>query len=216
LKSFETVREYLCSLDSCIEAVDPILSNNKGLVEVLAAFEESWEVAAVLIADASMRSSLDGVCSTLQRVGELEPAFQQMCSDCDVELFLIIPRVVVFAFLNCPTESALIKMLLPHPFEDRASRNKLQTLRMHFEDLVLESPECEDMLMRKLVHGPGAEETSAFISEEYQGRTELFMKELEPWSIELQRRHAVDWNAFCSVVARFLSSDCKQELQITP
>jgi hypothetical protein len=210
LKSFEDMCEYFRALEPRMETVDAILRYNKGLVDKLAEFEEAWEMAALLIRDASVRCCLDGVFSTVQRIRELEPRFQQICCDCDVELFLIIPRVTLLAYLNSPTRSALMKTLLPQTFEDKEEKDDLQTLCQHFEAIILESPEHEDMLMRQLVHGPGIEETSAFIPHQHQDMIQAFMRELEHWSIVLQRRDALDWNAFCTVVARFLSFDCNE------
>jgi hypothetical protein len=207
LKSFEAMCKYLCALDVAMETVDPILSSNTGLVERLAEFEEAWEMAARFVGDASLRCSLDGVFSAVKMIVELEPAFQQMCSDCDVELFLVIPRVTWFSFLNAPTSCALVKNLLPHAFQDQVTRNELQTLCQQFQAIVLESPECEDILLRQLVHGPGTEEANAFVPTALQGMLATFMRDLERWSIELQRRNALDWNAFCAVVVRFLSQE---------
>jgi hypothetical protein len=206
LASFSGMCRYLRLVN--MESVDPMLKNNPGLVERLADLEEAWETVTRYVEDEAMRSTLDAVASTLTRTQELVPAFAQMCSECDAELFLVIPRVIWFTFLKDSRQDAILKSLLPHVFED--SECKLQGLLDDFEARVQESPLFVDALMHQIVQGPGSEANGEHIPKAYHDRIQAFARELESWSIELQRHQARDWNLLCAVLVHNLFSDYKK------
>merc|ERR1719291_1383086 len=118
VSAYDAMRNYLCEVGTCIERVDPHLCNNVGLVARLVDWEESWEVGARYVRDAAM---LDAVCDLVVEVKAaqvLAPALATMCEDCDVELFLVLPRVILLCFLADPANkrTELVKSLLPHRF----------------------------------------------------------------------------------------------------
>jgi hypothetical protein len=208
--------DYLYAVDPIMDKVDPILRNNAGLVERLADLEEAWEMVMKYVEDAGMRCALDAVCSTLTSLQKTEPMFLQMCSGCDAELFLVIPRLILLAFLLDPTKDALMKTLLPCKVDLSASGSYCtwKTLVHTFEGNVRKSPDFADFLVCQVLHGPGAEETNEFIPKELQDIIRGFMRDLEYWSLELQRHKASDWNAFCALLVQHLDPDHKKDRRV--
>eukprot|EP00927_Polykrikos_kofoidii_P043957 TRINITY_DN38062_c0_g2_i1.p1 TRINITY_DN38062_c0_g2~~TRINITY_DN38062_c0_g2_i1.p1 ORF type:complete len:647 (+),score=125.11 TRINITY_DN38062_c0_g2_i1:69-2009(+) len=115
--AFAAVREYLAEVEHCMERVDPHLCNNAGLVARLVDWEESWEIGARYVQNQSL---LDAVCDVvaLIRAGQrLVPALGTMCEECDVELFLVLPRMIWLRYLMRPGKQVeLLRSLLPHRF----------------------------------------------------------------------------------------------------
>eukprot|EP00421_Protoceratium_reticulatum_P022932 CAMPEP_0168384614 /NCGR_PEP_ID=MMETSP0228-20121227/14501_1 /TAXON_ID=133427 /ORGANISM="Protoceratium reticulatum, Strain CCCM 535 (=CCMP 1889)" /LENGTH=425 /DNA_ID=CAMNT_0008397785 /DNA_START=57 /DNA_END=1331 /DNA_ORIENTATION=+ len=116
--SFAAMRSYLQKVARCLERVDPHLCNNQGLVTRLVDWEESWEVGSRYVLRPAM---LDAVCDLIAEVRaaqQLAPALASMCEDCDVELFLVLPRIIVLCFAAEPGASRreLVRTLLPHRF----------------------------------------------------------------------------------------------------
>merc|ERR550534_855474 len=111
-------RSYLARVGACIEHVDPHLCNNPGLVARLVDWETSWEVGARYVRQTHL---LDAVCDLVAEITaaqSLAPALTGMCADCDVELFLVLPRMVVLFFAMGPAKERawLLRSLLPHRF----------------------------------------------------------------------------------------------------
>jgi len=116
--SFDAMRGYLRQASTCMERVDPHLCNNPGLVSRLVDWETSWEVGARYVRDAPL---LDGICDVVSEVRaaqQVAPALTSMCEDCDVELFLVLPRIVILLFVADPGQQRanLVRNLLPHRF----------------------------------------------------------------------------------------------------
>merc|ERR1719464_1697385 len=64
---------------------------------------------------------LGAVCDLVAEVHAVErtvPALTAMCADCDVELFLVLPRLVLLCFAAEPERERreLVRSLLPHRF----------------------------------------------------------------------------------------------------
>jgi len=98
IKSFDAMREYLSEVKTVITRVDPHLRNNPGLVARLVGFEEKWEIGALLFNPDVM----DEVCSLVVEVRSAAralPAFAEMLQNCDVELFLCLPRLIWLRYL---------------------------------------------------------------------------------------------------------------------
>jgi len=196
----------------CESCIDPELQRNAGLVERLADLEESWEMVGCYVEDAAMRCSLDSMGSQLKATQEFDPIFQQMCSDCDVELFLVIPRLILLAYLKDPTKDALMRRMLPKAFEGTlgSRSDELCSIERKYIALLKEDSELVDFLSFQAIHGVGAEAIEELISKERQQKGTTFMRELEGWSMELQRMRASEWNAFCSVLVQYMSEECKK------
>merc|ERR1711874_632090 len=65
---------------------------------------------------------LHAVCDVIAEIRQaqrLVPALTSMCEDCDVELFLVLPRIIWLRFLAEPGSlGPLLKNLLPHKFSE--------------------------------------------------------------------------------------------------
>merc|ERR1711953_160854 len=124
VESFDAMRKYLREVAHCLERVDPHLCNNAGLVARLVDWEESWEVGSRYVQNELLLDALCDVVSEVRAAEQLVPAIAAMCEDCDVELFLVLPRIIWLRFLTEPMQQfELIRSLLPHRF---AGHNKPQ------------------------------------------------------------------------------------------
>jgi hypothetical protein len=117
-ESFAAMREYLREVERCLERVDPHLCNNAGLVARLVDWEESWEVGTRYVQHAPLLYAVCDLVAEIRAAQRLAPALTQMCEECDVELFLVLPRLIWLRFLAMPLQhTELLKSLLPHRFE---------------------------------------------------------------------------------------------------
>jgi len=116
--AFDAIREYLREVKSCLERVDPHLCNNPGLASRLVDWEESWEVGGRYVRHTPLLEALCDLVSKIQTIQTLTPALATMCEECDVELFLVLPRIALLAFLAQPTgkQVELMRVMLPHRF----------------------------------------------------------------------------------------------------
>lgn len=240
LASYDAMRAYLSEVGSCIERVDPHLCNNSGLVARLVDWEESWEVGARYVRDSCL---LDAVCDLVAEVKAAQavvPALTAMCEDCDVELFLVLPRVVLLCFVADPESQRadLVRNLLPHRFVT-AERlglpagtvptmmaSELKALHKQFLEAMqalerthpvsathmTERDELEvtrtlaawEVLVKRAVLGSG-EDSCANYPPPTQKLIEDLMREVERWSLELQRHCPEDWNQFSAVLVQCLT-----------
>jgi hypothetical protein len=119
VEAFEKVRSYLRELLVMDEAVNPNLSQNAALVELLVRWEESWIIGARYI---QTRPVLEAVCRLVPELREAQrssPALAQMCANFDAELFMVLPRLVWLCFLGAEGGGQLAELvanLLPHRF----------------------------------------------------------------------------------------------------
>jgi len=117
VESFGAMREYLREVERCLERVDPHLCNNVGLVARLVDWEESWEVGARYVQHTHLLNAVCDLVAEIRSAQRLAPALTMMCDDCDVELFLVLPRLIWLRFLAKPTRhTELLRSLLPHRF----------------------------------------------------------------------------------------------------
>jgi len=117
IASFDAMRTYLHQVTEVLERVDPHLCHNVGLVERLMDWEESWEVGLKYVRHKPMLNAVRDLVAELEKVQEVAPTLKDMCDDCDVELFLCVPRIMWLRFLAEPNECAeLFKDFLPHRF----------------------------------------------------------------------------------------------------
>lgn len=257
--SFEAVRTYLREVSSCLERVDPHLSNNVGLVARLEDWEESWEVGARYLLNAPLLDAVCDLVAEIRRVQQVEPAFTSMCEDCDAELFLVLPRVVMLCYVAEPGRAfaELLRNLLPHRFLERgrpsAELAALASLFARAATAVAEEgagaskpqpPRAEKAafraLLKRAVEG-SASASAPLLSEESpcaartseaclfnwvdprptptapSARTvvEELMRELEKWSLELQRHCASDWNQCSAMLLHCVSEVAKKGRAVT-
>jgi len=243
--AFDAIREYLREVKSCLERVDPHLCNNPGLVARLVDWEESWEVGGRYVRHAPLLDALCDLVAKIQGIQSLTPTLATMCEECDVELFLVLPRVALLAFLAQPTgkQVELMRVMLPHRFTSGASAEdviadaELEKLvqQFHHTMCVLASaaaPQvtgvCEhtspttaaraaawELLVKRAVNGydgeTGVLERFAPSRQvEVQRVSESFSRELERWSVELQRHCPEDWNQCSAVLVQCLTGASKR------
>jgi hypothetical protein len=201
-----------------MESLDPHLCNNAGLVTRLVDWEESWELGQRYITNAGLLNALGDLVSFILEAQTLEPTLAQMCEDCDVELFLVLPRLFTLRCLLAPeSQIDLLKEFLPHRFDDLHSQEApvqyrtLPKLREEFERIQIAlGSEARETLMRAAVGGFDCDRKAGTLLNKIVGRQlEKFMRELEEWSIEVQRHRAEDWNQCSAIVVRCLAGNSR-------
>lgn len=237
VESFQAIRHYFREVAHCLERVDPHLGNNQGLVDRLMDWEESWEVGTGYL---QQRRVLDALCDAVAEIKKAQrvaPKLASMCEECDVELFLVLPRLVWLRFLSKPAcQGPLLARLLPHHVMESESAmkggtkgsppttsKKLQALLDsyasidHLLHVTVQPPDLsgsitKDVLVKKLVDSD-ADPADVFRSlppsqrPGMQARVDELILELEGWSMELQRHCPEDWNQYSAVLVRCLQSD---------
>jgi len=146
-----------------------------------------------------------------------------MCEDCDAELFLVLPRIIVLAFAADPTakRTALLSSLLPHRFAGAGGDEPCPELASFVEEFrqtrqsLIRSQSGKEpaaaaeaawaVIVRRAIEGAnmGADAYKPFDSQA-ASHVESLMRSLEVWSLELQRRTPEDWNRFSAVLVECL------------
>jgi hypothetical protein len=221
------MRKYFRDVASCLERVDPHLCNNAGLVARVVDWEESWEVGSRYVQDERLLDALCDVVSEVRAAEQLVPAIASMCEDCDVELFLVLPRIIWLRFLAEPAQQlALVRSLLPHRFNepnenqpwDRELAEFLNKFKYVQSLMGQNLASSWAVLVKRVVLGSGPQD----IEEVYRGMVpqlrqiveptvEDLMRQLEAHSIELQRHCAEDWNQCSAILVQCLSSDGEKQ-----
>lgn len=117
VESFESIRVYLREVEHCLERVDPHLCNNSGLVARLVDWEESWEMGTRYMQNEKLLGAVCDLVAEVRMAQRLVPALTTMCDDCDVELFMVLPRIMWLCFLARPAQyTQLMESILPHLF----------------------------------------------------------------------------------------------------
>ena len=108
VESYNAIRKYLVEVNTCLECVDPHLCKNVGLVARLSDLEESWEFGSLYV---QRKPTLFALCHWVSQIKEaqaLSPEFETMCGNCDVEMFMILPRIILLCYLLSPIEQGEI------------------------------------------------------------------------------------------------------------
>lgn len=233
VESYEAMRLYLREVEHCLERVDPHLCNNAGLVARLVDWEESWEMATRYMQNEKLLSAVCGLVAEVRAAQRLVPRLAVMCEDCDVELFLVLPRIMWLCFLAKPNHyQELVRSLLPHKFiEVKGGQKEFEpspTLKsfiaafQRVQQVLMGrrpeggSPEAAakkaawDVLMHRVAMGDSAKDSlyqhlPAESREEAQALVEELTHELEPWSIEVQRHCPEDWNQCSAMLVQCLT-----------
>mmetsp|Transcript_92172 Transcript_92172/g.192707 ORF Transcript_92172/g.192707 Transcript_92172/m.192707 type:complete len:565 (-) Transcript_92172:84-1778(-) len=248
--AYEAIRAYLHEVGNCLERVDPHLCNNMGLVNRLTDWEESWEVGLRYMVETSMLEAVCDLIAEVRRLETLTSTLTMMCENCDVELFLVLPRIALLYFVANPNSrrAVLVETLLPHHFTENSApstssssraqtqeggadakwdedvKNLLNHYRRTFE-VLCEAPVLHaasgqesawETLLSRAVHGMGEagplyDECPAATRE----AVEDLMRDIEKWSLELQRHCPEDWNQFSSVFVQcFLGGRRRPEVAV--
>lgn len=165
VESFSAMRDYLREVERCLERVDPHLCNNVGLVARLVDWEESWEVGTRYVQHEKLLGAVCDLVAEIRVAQRLAPSLTTMCDECDVELFMVLPRLIWLRFLAKPQQhTELLKSLLPHRFggskgapDEQTSQNAWDS---EVESFIEKFRSAEDVLMRAPA-GKAAAESSA-------------------------------------------------------
>lgn len=235
-ESFKAMRQYLREVTSCLERVDPHLGNNSGLVSRLVDWEESWEVGTAYLQQKRALHALCDAVAEIHRVQTFAPKLADMFEECDVELFMVLPRLMWLRFLAEPlTQIPLLARLLPHRFSGAASATptlglELRTFYNKYAQIEGElATSCTSLrfeekvaavralLVKRVIYG-GDDEVNAIFSsmppvhaDSAKDKVEGLMHELEAWSIELQRHCPEDWNQYSAVLVHCLRTEAEKK-----
>eukprot|EP00931_Biecheleriopsis_adriatica_P050274 TRINITY_DN2909_c0_g1_i2.p1 TRINITY_DN2909_c0_g1~~TRINITY_DN2909_c0_g1_i2.p1 ORF type:complete len:535 (+),score=102.42 TRINITY_DN2909_c0_g1_i2:75-1679(+) len=233
--AFVAMREYLREVERCLERVDPHLCNNVGLVAKLVDWEESWEVGTRYVQHDKLMKGVCDLVAEIRVAQRIAPGLTTLCDECDVEMFMVLPRIIWLRCLAKPSRQLdLFRSLLPHRFVTTPGN----------EDSWPETPELEvfmekfqtangllmgaqpagavgvppadvseraawEILVKRVVNGAGGEDTYGTLAPALRARAEAaveeLMHELERWSMELQRNCPEDWNQCMGILVGCLS-----------
>jgi len=212
VESFDAIRLYVRQVGDCLECVDPNLCKNAGLVARLVDWEESWEIGSQYVQKQELLKSVCNLVAQVKKAQHLVPALITMCEDCDVELFLVLPRKVWLCYLCEPDmHQGLVESLLPHRFEkgpDAELTSFFQSFHRVMDSIcqAFGVDSAEDVLVERAVLGSSS--VKATLS---KAHIENFMLELERWSMELQRKCPEDWNQCSSVLIQCLTGGSQKD-----
>eukprot|EP00931_Biecheleriopsis_adriatica_P050273 TRINITY_DN2909_c0_g1_i1.p1 TRINITY_DN2909_c0_g1~~TRINITY_DN2909_c0_g1_i1.p1 ORF type:complete len:556 (+),score=129.41 TRINITY_DN2909_c0_g1_i1:189-1670(+) len=228
--AFDSMRDYLRQVSKCLERVDPHLCNNAGLVARLVDWEESWEVGKNYVQDEQLLNGICDLVAEIRLAQRITPCLKTMCEDCDVELFMVMPRILWLRGLVRPAvQERVFRALLPKRFlglsktEQWNCDDELNAFVEEFRKVngVLMSNwrsagriadrSAWEILIKRVVTGNEKADEDCYASlspsvrAQAEPETETFMNKLEGWSMELQRKQAEDWNQFMSIIIQCLS-----------
>jgi len=232
LDSFTAMREYLREVGRCLERVDPHLCNNSGLVARLVDWEESWEVGTRYVQQEQMLTAVCDLVAEIRSAQRIVPALAQMCEECDVEMFMVMPRLAWLRFLDKPAQlQGLFKSLLPHRFDEteawkpdaelaslmekfNGTKQLLGTMSAKQGEQQSSQEATWKMLVKRVVNGANGEDTYQSIEptlrEPAEKAVEDLVRDLEAWSMELARHCPEDWNQCCGILVQCLSGSEKE------
>lgn len=225
--SFEAMRRYLREVKKCLERVDPHLCNNGGLVARLVDWEESWEVGARYVRHVEYQEAVCDLVAEFHAASHLAPTFTTMCTDFDVELFLVLPRLVILLCLANPTapRGGLLQGFLPHRYlestegKDPELANLSHQFKQVVDQLASNSGTSDafpwTLLVRRSVIG-GAESGYQCLQQVLRDGIENLMRGVEKWSLELQRHCAEDWNQCSSVLVQCFNGGSQKQVILSP
>jgi len=213
VESFDAIRLYVRQVGECLECVDPNLCKNAGLVARLVDWEESWEVGSQYVQKQELLESVCNLVAKVKKAQHLVPALTTMCEDCDVELFLVLPRMVWLCYLSEPDKhQGLVGSLLPNRFDNKLQDAELSSFIELFQRVmksisgVIGVERAGNTLVQRAVLGSASVKANL-----HRDEIERFMLELERWSMELQRRCPEDWNQCSSVLIQCLTGGSQKE-----
>jgi len=237
--SFAAVRDYLREVEKLdyFERVDAHLRNNAGLVSRLVDWEKGWEVGAKYVQNSHVLDAICDLVAVIRTAQMITPELKQMCDDCDVELFMVLPRIMWLRFLAAPWKyTALLRSLLPKSrFGDAITIDSYDDELRGFVDKVQKAKElltgallagaisamtteqvqaaAWELLMKRVVLGVANTEAvygnlaPAFREAAQSAVEDLMIQDLERFSMELQRHCPQDWNQCSAILVRCLHGD---------
>jgi hypothetical protein len=227
-ETFQGIRDYLRQVEPLLDQVAPRLSENSGLAARLAQLEEGWELGSTYLLNEPMRNAMNCLVMELKAILSRNADLTRLCESCDVEWLLVLPKLVWLCYLEYPERHAeVVKSLLPHRFPQDCSSShdvqkygdaELQALGMRFRRVYVSLAKMTtmtrrgnawDILVRWSSFGPEGvgmlRITDSSEAREDLCRVAEFAKELDGWSMELQRHCPQDWNQCGSLLMRCLT-----------
>jgi len=238
VESFVAMRFYLREIGKCLERVDPHLCNNAGLVTRLVDWEESWEVGARYVQNEQLLNGICDLVAEIRMAQHVAPNLRTMCEECDVDLFLVMPRVIWLRGLIKPQgQVQVFKSLLPHRFLDppvigdvwnvdtelagfvELFKTVYLTLMSNWRSAARVSERAAwEILVKRVVNGDSEadkEDIYGILATGVRAQSEAAVEDLvnkmEGWSMELQRHCAEDWNQFAGILIQCLSGERKKD-----
>jgi len=235
VESFNAMRQYLLEVASCLERVDPHLGNNGGLVSRLVDWEESWEVGTAYLQQKRALHALCDAVAEIHRIQAFAPKLADMCEECDVELFMVLPRLMWLRFLAEPQQQIpLLARLLPHrfgapnstaptlgpellSFAEKYASVEWALASMMAGPIVDRASDSRKLLVKRVVNGCDDDVAAIYVGvppahiDEAQSQVDSLMHDLEAWSIELQRHCPEDWNQYSAVLVHCLRTEQEKE-----
>jgi hypothetical protein len=209
LRSFANLRTQLRAAAKDLSRLDPRLSRNQKLAQALEDFETSWELAQRHLVEPAKRHALCGTVADFLELQRQVPAVKSMCELCDVELFLVLPRLLWLGFLAEPSRGPLLAPLLPEHFESgQFVSEPLQQLIAHHASLLQKLGSSSQLLLAYVIQRAVEDQSSSgdeiVFTGEAQELMDRFLLELEGWSMKLQRNQARDYNICISMLLQHL------------
>mmetsp|Transcript_71164 Transcript_71164/g.125793 ORF Transcript_71164/g.125793 Transcript_71164/m.125793 type:complete len:535 (+) Transcript_71164:103-1707(+) len=241
--AFLAARKYFQEIGKCLERVDPHLCNNAGLVAKLVDWEESWEVGARYVQNAPLLHGLCDLVAEVRLAQRIAPPLRTMCDECDVELFMVLPRIIWLRGLAKPgSQLGVFKSLLPHRFIESDEGNAQWSCDAELQEFVemfnsmnallmenwrsaarVSETAAWEILTKRVVLGSGDKSKedaysslSPAVRVQAEAAVEDFMNKLEGWSMELQRHCAEDWNQLSAMIISCLSGSSSREVSQNP
>ncbi|CAK0869762.1 unnamed protein product [Prorocentrum cordatum] len=186
--------------------------SSAGLVEVLSAWESSWELAVTYVADEGNLRALRALVACTRQAHAVSPRLAALCDDHDPEAFLVLPRIVWLCFLEGQpgVASLLAPLLPPHGAEEvRALQRELRGLAALLAGASAEGEGAGAAapaagrgraLVGAAVRGPGGDFADLGLAEGTEELLRGVLRTAEGWSLELQRHRAEGWNHLCAVL----------------
>jgi hypothetical protein len=196
-----------------LSTLDPCLSRNQKLAQALQDFEKSWELVQLHFAEPNKLHALCGTIEDFVELQERVPAFKSMCENFDVELFLVLPRLLWLGFFVDPSRGALLAPLLPEQFQSgEIASEPLQRLIAEHGLLLqkLGSSSQSQLLaaymIQRAVEDPSLNGVEAIFTGEAKDFVDSFLLRLEGWSMQLQRNQAREFNSFVAQLMQLLQA----------
>mmetsp|Transcript_28709 Transcript_28709/g.66559 ORF Transcript_28709/g.66559 Transcript_28709/m.66559 type:complete len:537 (+) Transcript_28709:41-1651(+) len=205
LRGFHNFRAYFVAMRGRLCEIDPQLQNNPRLNGFVLQWEDDWELGHRFLRPLEVQASFCEVCvrlAVLQR--KLQP-FADMVDMQTWELFMVLPRLVLFSAL-ASRETKLAEKLLPSHFTQ--VKDDSWSLLQCFSrgtNTMQPSPALKELsgLARSL---EGANSWEDLASDMISGpdspdpARKAFLQELEKFSFEMSRERPHDWNRLCGLL----------------
>lgn len=133
-KAFNDIRALMRKYDGNLESVDPQLKNNPELVEVLIAFEKSWEKGKEFFMNSKICNMLIYFSRLIEGATEKYKEVQEKIEACDTDIFVIIPCFVVLNYLD-GDDKGICKAYFPSIAEPGVEQTHYEGTKSQYESL---------------------------------------------------------------------------------